>query len=73
MKDRTNQLIQCYNEEGDQIGLFKITGNNCPSDHLPIVLKEYFQQIEEEDEENADFHLFIWGVERVYVDYEINI
>jgi len=72
MNDRTNQLIQAYDSQGEQIGLFRITGNNCPLDHLQIVLKEYFEEIEE-DANNADLNLFRWGIERVYIDHEINI
>ncbi len=71
--DRKNQLIQAYNDEGEEIGLFRITGNNCPLDHLETVISEYFVSIEETNEDNADLGLFRWGIERVYIDHEINI
>lgn len=73
MQDRTNQLIQAYNKEGEQIGLFRITGNNCPLDHIEEVIKNYFRDIEDTTEDNADLGLFRWGIERVYVDHEVNI
>lgn len=68
--DRTNKLIQAYDVQEEQIGLFRITGNNCPEDYLETVIKEYFEY---DDENNGDLHLFRWGLERVYIDYEITI
>jgi hypothetical protein len=68
--DRTDKLIQAYCIEEGQLGLFKITGNNCPEDYLETVIKEYFEY---DDEDNANLHLFRWGLERVYIDYEVTI
>jgi hypothetical protein len=68
MKDKTNQLIQVYDNEGEEIGIFKFTGNNCPEDHLETVFKEYFEY---NDDENANMHLFRWGLERVYIEHEV--
>lgn len=72
LEDRTNQLIQAY-DKGNQIGLFRITENACPTDHLETVIKDYFRALKDTTELNADLGLFIWGIERVYVDYEVNI
>jgi SpoVK/Ycf46/Vps4 family AAA+-type ATPase len=72
MEYKTNLLIQAYNEENEEIGLFRFTGNNCPEDYVSEVIKEYFELFEE-DEDNADLHLFRWGIERVYIDYEVVI
>ena len=72
MEDRTNLLIQAYNKGNEKIGLFRFTGNNCPEGYLDDVIEEYFQLMEE-DEDNADLHLFRWGIERVYIDYEVTI
>lgn len=72
MKDKTNQLIQVYDNEGEEIGIFKFTGNNCPEDHLETVLKEYFE-LEEENNGQSDILLMIWGLERVYIEHEVNL
>ena len=70
MKDRTNQLIQAYNKEGEQIGLFRLTGTICPTDHIEEVIRDYFADT---DEENAAFGLYKWGITRVHVEYTVNI
>ncbi len=72
MKDKTNLLIQIYDENNEQVGLFRFIGNNCPEDYVDEVIKEYFELVDE-DENNADLHLFRWGIERVFVDYEVII
>lgn len=68
MNDKTNKLIQAYDNEEGQIGLFRFTGNNCPEDYLETVIKEYYEY---NDEENANLHLFRWGLERVFIDFEV--
>ena len=70
MEDRTGKLIQAYNEEGEMLALFKFTGNNCTEDHLKTVLREYYAY---DNDENANLHLFRWGLERVAVEYEVFI
>lgn len=70
MKDKTDQLIQVYNNEGEEIGIFKFTGNNCPEDYLQTVLRDYFEY---NDDENANMHLFTWGLQRVCIEHEIII
>lgn len=72
MEDMTNKLIQAYDRENETIGLFRITGNNCPEDHINTVIEEYFDEVDE-DEDNADLNLMRWGIERVYIDYEVVI
>ena len=72
MEDKTNLLIQAYDKDNEQVGLFRFTGNNCPEDYVSEVIKDYFDLLEE-DEDNAELHLFHWGIERVYVNYEVVI
>ena len=69
MENRIGRLIQAFNKEGDA-GLFRIVENLCPEDHINKVIQEYFETY---DEDNADLHLMRWGIERVYIDYEVNV
>ena len=69
MESRIGRLIQAFNKEGGTC-LFRIVENLCPEDHINKVIREYF---EEDDEDNANLHLMRWGIERVYIDYEVNI
>ena len=71
MKDKTNQLIKVYDTEGEQLGIFKFTGNNCPENHLETVFKEYFEL--EENNGQSDVLLMIWGLERVYIEHKVNL
>ena len=73
MEDRTNKLIQAYNENGVEIGLFRILGNNCPTNHFQEVINDYFNHMDNDDEENANLVLFRWGLERVFIDYSVNV
>lgn len=68
MESRIGRLIQAFNEYGGTC-LFRIVENLCPEDHIDKVIQEYF----EEDDNNADLHLMRWGIERVYIDYEVNV
>jgi hypothetical protein len=63
------KLIQAYDQEEGAVGLLKIVENLCPVDHINTVIKEYF----EHNEENADLHLMRWGIERVWITFEVNI
>lgn len=70
MNDKTNKLIQAYDDKNIGRGLFRFTGNNCPADHLETVIKEYFEY---DNVENANLHLFRWGLERMYIDFAVFI
>ena len=70
---RANQLIQAYDSDSKELGLFRIVGNNCPTDHFEEVIKDYFDLVNTLDDVNADLTLFKWGLERVYIDYEVNV
>lgn len=69
MESRIGRLIQAFNEDGEA-GLFRIVEDLCPEDHINKVIQEYF---EVEDEDDEDLHLMRWGIERVYIDYEVNV
>ena len=70
MENRIGKLIQAYDQEEGTVGLFRIVEHLCPEDHIDTVIQEYF---EIEDEDNQELHLMRWGIERVYIDYEVNI
>ena len=70
MENRIGKLIQAYDQEEGNVGLFRIVEHLCPEDHIDTVIQEYFEM---EDEDNQELHLMSWGIERVYVDYEVNI
>lgn len=69
LENRIGKLIRAIDEDGE-VGLFRIVKNLCPEDHIDKVIQEYF---EEDDEDNADLHLMRWGIEEVYIDYEVNV
>lgn len=70
MENRIGRLIQAYDQEEGTVGLFRIIENLCPEDYLETVIEEYFGY---DDEDNAELHLMRWGIERVYIDYEVNV
>ena len=70
MENRIGKLIQAYDQEEGNVGLFRIVENLCPEDHLDTVIQEYFDF---EEDGNGDLYLLPWGIERVYIDYEVNI
>ena len=72
-EDRTGRLIQAYDKNAEEVGLFRITGNNCPIDHFEQVIREYFESLEQTDEENANLGLFRWGIERIFIYYSVDI
>lgn len=67
------KIIQAYDLDGEIIGLFRVIDNSCPEDYFETVIKEYFEMIDE-NEDNAYLFLSLkWGIERIYIDYEITI
>ena len=70
---RANQLIQAYDSDSKELDLFRIVGDNFPTGQFEEVIKDYFDLVNRLDDVSADLTLFKWGLERVYVDYEVNI
>lgn len=70
MENRIGKLIQAYDQEEGTVGLFRITEHLCPEDYIDTVIQEYFDF---EEDGNGDLYLLPWGIERVYIDYEVNI
>jgi|AntDeeMinimDraft_6_1070357.scaffolds.fasta_scaffold50561_2 hypothetical protein len=61
VKDRTGQLVKLK----DRDAIFQLTGNNCPLDHIKTVLSEYFETLNNTNQQNADLGLFCWGIKRI--------
>lgn len=64
------KIIQVYDNQEGEVGLFKFLTDQASEEHLEHIFKEYFEM----DEDDADLFLNItWGIERVYIDFEVNI
>ncbi len=62
------KLIQIYDQDGEQAGLYNVSETHCPDDQLQTAFNEAFET-EDPDEELYEK----WGIVRCFVESEIYV
>lgn len=71
----TKRLIQLIDDDGDSIALFTCDNNTVTDDQIRVALEECYEMDEIDDFESEDAIDILQplGIERVYIDLEINV
>lgn len=71
----TKRLIQLIDDDGDSIALFTCDNNTVTDDQIRVALEECYEmdKIDDFESEDAIDILQPLGIERVFIDLEINV